>query len=95
MSIKRIYIFVLGLVLSLGIISSAVALMNSGGSTGGGSTSCARCTSAKQCAGGYTSGGSDCVNQCTWNGKEWTNCTCWTLGDCPKTSFGGGTVFLP
>jgi hypothetical protein len=92
---KRIYVAILGLFLVFAVFGTASAFRNGGDSPGGGETTCARCVSATACGGGYSSGGSECVNQCKWDSKarDWTNCSCWTIGDCPSRGGGGcGTV---
>jgi hypothetical protein len=94
---KRIYVVILGLFLAFAVFGTANAFRNTGDGPGGGgeATTCARCTGAKACEGGYPSGGSECASQCKWESKTkgWTNCSCWTIGDCPSRGGGGsGTV---
>jgi len=75
-------------------VAVATAPGGGGGGGTGGSTTCARCTDATsgtQCTGGYPSGGSTCHVECEWHDPDWTECSCWTTGDCPKPSGGGGT----
>jgi len=83
------------LVLVISGVAVATAPGHGGGGGTGNSTSCARCTTATsgaQCTGGYASGGGTCTVECSWNGDDWTDCSCYTTGDCPKPTPGGGTT---